>query len=78
MRLDHCVQWWGRDNNPGRLSRRRQDTNSEWLLVEDHVRHIPDEAVRFDITCYCRQGSTGDAGLTMSSSVHPAVWSVDD
>ena len=58
-----CVQWWGKDNKflggsyPGGV----KDTNSEWLLVEDHVRRIPDEAVRFDITCYCRQGSTGEA-----------------
>ncbi|HPY91610.1 MAG TPA: hypothetical protein PLT23_12835, partial [Lentisphaeria bacterium] len=58
-----CVQWWGKDNKflGGSYPSGVKDTNSEWLLVEDHVRHIPVDAVRFDITCYCRQGSTGEA-----------------
>ncbi len=58
-----CVQWWGKDNKflGGSYPSGVKDTNSEWLLVEDHVHHIPVDAVRFDITCYCRQGSTGEA-----------------
>ena len=57
-----CVQWY-KDNKflggsyPGGV----KDTNGEWLLVEGYVRNVPAEATSFDITCYCRKSSTGEA-----------------
>ncbi|MDD4097979.1 MAG: hypothetical protein PHC30_04355, partial [Lentisphaeria bacterium] len=57
-----CVQWNSGDKFlGGSYPSGAKDTNGEWLLVEGYVRNIPAEATSFDITCYCRQGSTGKA-----------------
>ncbi|NMA40643.1 MAG: hypothetical protein GX937_10765 [Lentisphaerae bacterium] len=59
-----CVEWWDKDGKylGGSYPSGAKDTNGKWVLVEDDMPHyIPAEATRFNITCYCRQGSTGEA-----------------
>ncbi|MDD4539874.1 MAG: carbohydrate binding domain-containing protein, partial [Lentisphaeria bacterium] len=58
-----CVQW--NDANGkflgGNYPSGMKDTNSEWKIVEGFIKKIPDKAASFDITCYARKGSTGQA-----------------
>ena len=58
-----CVQW--NDANGkflgGSYPSGMKDTNSEWKIVEGFIKKVPEKAATFDITCYARKGSTGQA-----------------
>lgn len=57
-----CVQWH-KDGKflGGVYPSGVKDTKGEWKKVEGHIYQIPAEATGFDITSYCRKGSTGEA-----------------